>query len=581
MQLFQTKEKIYLIKWKGYSDDDNTWEKASDLNCPRIMNRYRRRVARREEAKTKLKRLQDSKNLRHQQKLPHKNKTPPTRSKAQKQKVKESSSSDKSRGKSKARRRLSLKVTIPLGELKNGLSADSNGVECGTPLPSLESHDALCSRLLSTDNSPLQNSLPNIEVLPPWETTSADTPVAVNFYDYRCEKFSKGETLYKTYETTPSVVSIDATECNVCKGSPLPIDSSFHLTLSPSLSVSSVASMATTETASEIDVVDPFDPASITEHLTNFSAAFQCDEVHKSPTVVNITPPHASPIHNSLEAPPAVGNSSSTPVPPRFRMTSQRVQRHPCTSVDYLSLAKGCCNGLSAAIKKNNSHLVQPYSLRARDYQQELREWCTSLNAKCKGKEAMIFVENNFDELPIPKDFEYICTNSYGKGVPNPADHEPVTYCSCQKCGGDFGCCPMQLESEFAYFTNGRVRVTPGMPIYECNSACKCGPDCCNRVVQKLRSIPLCIFRTGDDKGWGVKAVSEIKKNSFVCEYTGEVIVFDEAERRGEVANAKGLTYLFDLDFHSEDDSCMFSIDASKCGNISHFFNHSVSHLLL
>ncbi|XP_065912430.1 uncharacterized protein [Dysidea avara] len=561
----KTKEKLYLIKWKGYSDDDNTWEKASDLNCPRIMARYRKRVARKKEAKAKLKQLQDSKNLRHQEKPARKSKTQPPPSKVWKQTVKESSS-DSSRGKSKARRRLSLKVTIPLGGLKNGgSSVDSARAEDNTsPLLCHESHDVhLCGTLLSAGNSPLQNditALPNIEMLPLWETTSADTPVAVNFYDYSNETFSK--------------VSIEAAESNISKGSPIPVDSSFHLTLSPSLSVSSVASLATTGTTSDIDVVDPFDPATVSEGLTNCSADFRCDDGNKSPTMVSITPPHVSPIRG-LEV-PAVGNASSTPIPTRFRMTSQRVQRHPCTAVDYSALAKGFCNGLASAIKKRNNHLVQPYALRARDYQQELREWCASLNAKCKEKEAMIFVENNYDECPIPKDFEYICTNSYGKGVPNPADHEPVTYCSCQKCGnGDFGCCPMQLESEFAYFTNGRVRVSPGMPIYECNSACSCGPDCCNRVVQKLRSIPLCIFRTGDAKGWGVKAVSEIKKNSFVCEYTGEVIMFDEAERRGAVANAKGLTYLFDLDFHSEDDSCMFSIDASKCGNISHFFNHS------
>jgi len=574
--LFQAKEKLYLIKWKGYSDDDNTWEKASDLNCPRIMNRYRRRVSRKK-AKAKLKQLQDSKNLRHQEKPAHKSRRPPLPGKIRKQAVKEFSS-DNSQGKSKARRKLSLKVTIPLGGLNNGSSVDSAET---SPLLCHEPHDVhLCGRLLSAGNSPLRNdiaALPNIGILSPWETTSADTPVAVNFYDYSCETFSKGETLYKTYETTPSVVSIEAAESNISKGSPVPVDNSFHLTLSPSLSVSSVASLATTGTISDIDVVDPFDPAT---GLSNLSADFHCSEGNKSPTVVSITPPHASPIH-SLEV-PAVGNGSSTPIPPRFRMTSQRVQRHPCTSVDYSALAKGFCNGLASAIKKNNNHLVQPYSLRARDYQQELREWCASLNTKCKGKEAMIFVENNYDELPIPKDFEYICTSSYGKGVPNPAEYEPVTYCNCQKCGtGDLGCCPMQLESEFAYFTNGRVKVSPGMPIYECNSACSCGPECCNRVVQKLRSVPLCIFRTGDDKGWGVKAVSEIKKNSFVCEYTGEVIMFDEAERRGAVANAKGLTYLFDLDFHSEDDSCMFSIDASKYGNISHFFNHSVSYLIL
>ena len=253
-------------------------------------------------------------------------------------------------------------------------------------------------------------------------------------------------------------------------------------------------------------------------------------------------------------------------------------------SVDeYSTLAESSVNGFSHPFNKSTvNHLEQPYALRARDYQQELREWNAALNAKCKGKEAPILVENKYDQFLIPKDFEYVCTNLYGKDVPNPADHEPVTYCKCQKCGiGSNGCCPTQLEALFPYYSNGRIRVAPGKPIYECNSACVCGPECCNRVVQKLRSIPLCIFRTGDAKGWGVKAVKEIKKTSFVCEYTGEVIMFDEAEQRGAVANAMGLTYIFDLDFHSEDDGRYFSIDASKYGNISHFFNHSVSQYTL
>lgn len=30
----------YLIRWKGYDSDDDTWEKASDLKCPKLLNAY-------------------------------------------------------------------------------------------------------------------------------------------------------------------------------------------------------------------------------------------------------------------------------------------------------------------------------------------------------------------------------------------------------------------------------------------------------------------------------------------------------------------------------------------------------------
>ena len=66
-----------------------------------------------------------------------------------------------------------------------------------------------------------------------------------------------------------------------------------------------------------------------------------------------------------------------------------------------------------------------------------------------------------------------------------------------------------------------------------------------------------------------------IKPNTFVTEYVGEVVTTEEAERRGRLYDKEGRTYLFDLDFSCDDNP--FTIDAAHYGNISHFFNHSVS----
>ena len=85
--------------------------------------------------------------------------------------------------------------------------------------------------------------------------------------------------------------------------------------------------------------------------------------------------------------------------------------------------------------------------------------------------------------------------------------------------------------------------------------------------------MPLCIFRTGNGRGWGVKAVQPIRANSFVSEYVGEVITVEEAERR-EKRYENGVNYLFDLDYY--EDHFAFTIDATKFGNVAHFFNHSV-----
>lgn len=572
---------MYFIKWLGYSKEESTWEYKSNLNCPVILARYRARIY---HAKKK-KKLEDTKNKTCQQKsLTYKNKQKKlVTKKVARSPHKQIVCKSRKRGRPKKKGGLKgtmtpLKVKIPLSMLpQSGVASEEAGndeqdlsVQCddvtsSSLLPQINCEFGVDSS--SCDDSFLQDedytfptSSKNSKILFPWETTSAGMPVSVDFCVYK-DFYDPGEAMITHYTTTPSVVSIEgADSSSVSVGSPDPpplTDSNFNLTLSPSLSLSSVTSLTT---ASDIEVVD--DTADSTP--ISYNNDIQPAKNHTSP---NMTPPCVNPVRSGKENHP----SSS----PRFRMTMQRVQRH-----EYSTLTEPIVNGLNHSFNKNtvNHHLEQPYALRARDYQQELREWSASLNANCKGKEAPILVENKYDQLPIPKGFEYVCTNLYGKGVPNPADHEPVTYCKCLKCGvGNSGCCPAQLEALFPYYSNGRIRISPGKPIYECNSACACGPECCNRVVQKLRSIPLCIFRTGDAKGWGVKAVKEIKKNSFVCEYTGEVIMFDEAEQRGAVANAKGLTYIFDLDFHSEDDGCCFSIDASKYGNISHFFNHSVS----
>ena len=567
----------------GYPEEENTWEKQSNLNCPIILNRYRARVQYRRK-----KRLRDTKNKCNQQK-PSTYKDKHKKAASEKgatrllhKKTVQKSSKEKKRVRPK-NNTTPLKVRIPLTSLSSeketvsneqDLSIQSDNVTTLSLYPQFNCEfgvdSSSCDESFLQDEGytfPTSSKSPILEkVMLPWETTSADMPVSVDFCDDYKDFYASGpsETVITRYTTIPSVVSIEgADSSSVSVGSPAPplMDNNFNLTLSPSLSISSVTSLTT---ASDVEVVDDVTNSAPVANNNDLQATRN----HMSP---DMTPPRVDTVRSEKEHCP--------PSSPRFRMTLQRVQRR--MPVEYPMLTEANVNGLNYSF--NNKETVgccleQPRARRAKDYQQELRQWSAYLNLRCKGREASILVENKYDKFPIPKDFEYVCTNLYGRGVPNPADHEPVTYCKCQKCGiGNNGCCPPQLEALFPYYSNGKVRVAPGKPIYECNSACACGPECCNRVVQKLRSVPLCIFRTGDAKGWGVKAVTEIKKNSFVCEYTGEVIMFDEAERRGAVANAKGLTYIFDLDFHSEDDGCSFSIDASKCGNISHFFNHSVS----
>jgi len=204
--------------------------------------------------------------------------------------------------------------------------------------------------------------------------------------------------------------------------------------------------------------------------------------------------------------------------------------------------------------------------------QAELRTWERNINKLCNDP-AKLEVENLVDyDLP-PKDFRYINASFAGKGVTIPTD--PVVGCECTDCiSCQKECCPKQAGSHFAYNRYHRLKISLGTAIYECNSLCKCGPDCHNRVVQKGRRTNLCIFKTANSRGWGVKAKENIKKDTFLTEYVGEVITTAEAERRGKIYDARGCTYLFDLDINSGDNN-EYVIDAAKVGNVSHFINHS------
>ena len=220
-------------------------------------------------------------------------------------------------------------------------------------------------------------------------------------------------------------------------------------------------------------------------------------------------------------------------------------------------------------------------SIESVKYKQILLDWQFQLNRQRGGTDDIIFVENDIDTAEPPKDFTYISSNIYVTGVPDPnlpQVRDSLCGCQCYHLGKRCGpkapyCCSIMADVPFAYTLAGKVCVTPGTPIYECNWKCSCPMDCSNRVVQHGRKIPLCIFRT-NNRGWGVKTLQPIKANTFVTEYVGEVITSDEAEKRGKAYDEEGETYLFDLDF---DDDQMFTIDAKNYGNISHFFNHSVS----
>lgn len=79
-----------------------------------------------------------------------------------------------------------------------------------------------------------------------------------------------------------------------------------------------------------------------------------------------------------------------------------------------------------------------------------------------------------------------------------------------------------------------------------CGEHCKCRADsCCNRVVQRGLQLKLQLFQT-EDRGIGVRTMTDIPASTFVAAYNGQIIDENRAENRKN-------RYFFHLPVHSSD----------------------------
>ena len=106
---------------------------------------------------------------------------------------------------------------------------------------------------------------------------------------------------------------------------------------------------------------------------------------------------------------------------------------------------------------------------------------------------------------------------------------------------------------------------------FECHpSSCPTGEKCRNQRFQKRLYPKLSVFKTANDRGWGLKVNEDVAVGSFISEYVGELIDDEEHRRRLDHYHKLNETNFYMLTIDSNT-----IIDAGPKGNQTRFINHS------
>lgn len=175
---------------------------------------------------------------------------------------------------------------------------------------------------------------------------------------------------------------------------------------------------------------------------------------------------------------------------------------------------------------------------------------------------------------------QYFPGNVQGPGCTVDPTEVTLPGCSCRSHSCIPGSCSCLQTYGRAYDTTGRllnlIRTDSyASPVFECNALCTCSDACSNRVVQRGLSLRLEVFST-ESKGRGVRTLKMIPPGTFVCEYAGELIGFEEARRRQLAQKSMDHNYIIAVREHAGSGSTTETfVDPAAVGNVGRFINHS------
>ncbi|XP_010880368.1 histone-lysine N-methyltransferase SETMAR [Esox lucius] len=199
----------------------------------------------------------------------------------------------------------------------------------------------------------------------------------------------------------------------------------------------------------------------------------------------------------------------------------------------------------------------------------------------CNGLENVpVFIEGNVNKDNYPA-FQYSSENVQGPGCDIDPNEVILPGCLCRVHSCLTESCSCVQTYRQTYDSHGRLQDHRSMgnsycrPLFECNILCGCSEACFNRVVQRGLGLKLCVYPT-QYRGWGVRALEPISCGTFVCEYAGEVIGFEEARHRQLAQGPQDNNYIIAVrEYAGQRLVTETFVDPAVVGNVGRFLNHS------